>query len=89
MVAKLIDSLLIGLLTFVILAIFKFPYYLLIAFVIGITNIIPFFGSFIGAIPCTILLLMINPAKALEFVIIIFLIQQFDGNILGPKLIGD
>ena len=89
MVAKLIDSLLIGLLTFVILAIFKFPYYLLIAFVIGITNIIPFFGPFIGAIPCTILLLMINPAKALEFVIIIFLIQQFDGNILGPKLIGD
>ena len=65
MVAKLIDSLLIGLLTFVILAIFKFPYYLLIAFVIGITNIIPFFGPFIGAIPCTILLLMINPAKAL------------------------
>ena len=89
MVAKLLDSLIIGIITFVFLVIFKFPYYLLIAFVIGITNIIPFFGPFIGAVPCTILLLMINPTKAFEFIILIVLIQQFDGNILGPKLIGD
>jgi len=89
MVAKLLDSLIIGIITFIILVIFKFPYSLLIAFVIGVTNIIPFFGPFIGAIPVTIVLLMIDPTKALEFVIIIFLIQQFDGNILGPKLIGD
>ena len=89
MVAKLLDSLIIGIITFVFLVIFRFPYYLLIAFVIGITNIIPFFGPFIGAVPCTILLLMINPTKAFEFIILILLIQQFDGNILGPKLIGD
>ncbi len=89
MVAKLLDSLIIGILTFIILSIFKIPYTVLIAFVVGVTNIIPFFGPFIGAIPCIVLLLIISPAKAIEFAIIIFLIQQFDGNILGPKLIGN
>jgi len=89
MVAKLIDSLIIGIITFIALIILGIPYALLIAFVVGVTNIIPFFGPFIGAIPCTILLLMISPARALEFIFLIFLIQQFDGNILGPKLIGD
>ena len=84
MIAKLIDSLIIGILTFILLIIFKIPYALLIAF-----NIIPFFGPFIGAIPCIALLLMINPTKALVFGILILIIQQFDGNILGPKLIGD
>ena len=89
MVARLIDSLIIGIITFIVLSIFKIPYALLIAFVVGITNIIPFFGPFIGAIPSIILLLIVNPTKALEFGIIILIIQQFDGNILGPKLIGN
>ena len=89
MVARLIDSLIIGIITFVILIIFKIPYAFLISLIVGITNIIPFFGPFIGAIPSIILLLMISPAKALEFGIIILIIQQFDGNILGPKLIGN
>ncbi len=89
MVARLIDSLIIGVLTFVVLIIFKIPYAFLIALLVGITNVIPFFGPFIGAIPSIVLLLMINPTKALEFGIIILIIQQFDGNVLGPKLIGD
>ena len=71
------------------MSIFRIPYTLLISIVIGITNIIPFFGPFIGAIPSIVLLLIIDPTKALEFAVIIFLIQQFDGNILGPKLIGN
>ncbi len=89
MVAKIIDSILIGILTFIIISIFKIPYALIISVIVGITNIIPYFGPFIGAIPCIGLLLLINPTKSLTFAILIFLIQQFDGNILGPKLIGN
>lgn len=89
MVAKIIDSLIIGVLTFVIISIFRIPYALIISVIVGITNIIPYFGPFIGAIPCIGLLLVIDPAKSLTFAILIFLIQQFDGNILGPKLIGN
>lgn len=87
--AKIIDSIIIGILTFIIASIFKIPYALVISVIVGITNIIPYFGPFIGAIPSALLLLLINPAKCLTFVIIIFIIQQFDGNILGPKLIGN
>lgn len=89
MVAKIIDSLIIGVLTFAIISIFKVPYALIISVIVGITNIIPYFGPFIGAVPCAALLLLISPAKSLTFIILIFLIQQFDGNILGPKLIGN
>lgn len=89
MVAKIIDSVLIGILTFLVISIFKIPYALIISVIVGVTNIIPYFGPFIGAIPCAALLLLIDPAKSLTFVILILLIQQFDGNILGPKLIGD
>lgn len=89
MVAKIIDSLLIGVITFVILALFKIPYALVISVIVGVTNIIPYFGPFIGAVPCALLLLLIDPTKSLTFVILILLIQQFDGNILGPKLIGN
>lgn len=89
MIAKIIDSLIIGILTFIIISIFKIPYALIISVIVGVTNIIPYFGPFIGAIPCATLLLMIDPAKAITFIILIFLIQQFDGNILGPKLIGN
>ena len=87
--AKIIDSLIIGVLTFIVISIFRVPYALLIAVIVGVTNVIPYFGPFIGAIPCAALLLMIDPSKCLTFIILIFLIQQFDGNVLGPKLIGN
>jgi predicted PurR-regulated permease PerM len=89
LVAKLIDSLIIGVLTFIVLSIFNIPYALIISLIVGVTNIIPYFGPFIGAIPSIVLLLMISPTKAIEFGVIILVIQQFDGNILGPKLIGN
>lgn len=86
---KILDSLIIGILTFIILTIFKMPYILLISVVIGITNIIPFFGPFFGAIPSVIIILCVSPIKALWFIGIILVIQQIDGNIIGPKILGD
>lgn len=86
---KIIDSAIIGVLTFVVLTIFKMPYVLLISVIIGITNIIPFFGPFFGAIPATIIILFVSPLKALWFILIIIVIQQLDGNIIGPKILGD
>lgn len=86
---KILDSFIIGVLTFIVLAIFKIPYTVLVSFIIGITNIIPFFGPFIGAIPSAILILFVSPIKALWFLIIILIIQQIDGNIIGPKILGD
>ncbi|MBY0756892.1 AI-2E family transporter [Clostridium sardiniense] len=86
---KILDSLIIGVLTFVILTIVKMPYTLLISVIIGITNIIPFFGPFIGAIPSIIIVLFVSPIKALWLAIIILIIQQIDGNIIGPKILGD
>ncbi len=89
LIGKVVDSAIIGLITGVVLAIMKMPYALILAVVIGITNIIPFFGPFIGAVPCTILIFLVSPFKALQFVIYIVIIQQFDGNILGPKILGN
>ena len=89
MTAKVIESFIIGVIAFIAMVIFKLPYALVISVIVGVTNIIPYFGPIIGAIPCALLLLMIDPAKALTFIILIFLIQQFDGNILGPKMIGN
>ena len=86
---KILDSSIIGVLTFIVLTIFKMPYILLISVIIGITNIIPFFGPFIGAVPCFIIILFISPTQALWFLLIIFIIQQLDGNIIGPKILGD
>lgn len=86
---KIIDSLIIGILTFVILTITKMPYTVLISVITGITNIIPFFGPFFGAIPSTIIILFVSPGKALWFILIIIIIQQLDGNIIGPKILGD
>lgn len=86
---KLLDSLIIGVITFVVMSILKLPYVLLISVIIGITNIIPFFGPFIGAIPSTILILLVSPLQAVYFVIFILVLQQFDGNILGPKILGE
>lgn len=88
LIAKIIDSLIIGFLTFIILSIFSIPYTLIISLIVGFTNIIPYFGPIIGAIPCIIFLAIVNPTKSIIFTILVLLIQQFDGNILGPKLIG-
>lgn len=85
---KVLDSLIIGILCFIGMSILNMPYVMLISVVVGITNIIPFFGPFIGAIPSTLLILLIDPLKALYFVIFILVLQQFDGNILGPKILG-
>ena len=86
---KLVDSLIIGLITFICCTIFDFPYTALIAMIIGVTNIIPFFGPFIGAIPSALLILLVSPVKFLYFCIFVFVLQQFDGNILGPKILGE
>ena len=86
---KLLDSLIIGIITFVVLFIVRMPYAVLISVIIGVTNVIPFFGPIIGAIPCALILLFEDPLKALLFIIIIIIIQQFDGNLLGPKILGD
>lgn len=83
---RLLDSLIIGIICFIGMAILRMPYAVLISVVVGVTNIIPFFGPFIGAIPSTILILTVDPKKAFWFVIFIIILQQFDGNILGPRI---
>ena len=86
---KLIDSAIIGVICFVVTSLLKMPFALLISVIVGVTNIIPFFGPFIGAIPSIMILLIIDPWSALEFGIFVIILQQFDGNILGPKILGD
>lgn len=89
LMGKILDSAIIGMLTFFILTICKMPYVILISVIVGITNIIPFFGPFIGAVPSFIIILFVSPVKALWFLVIILIIQQIDGNIIGPKILGD
>ena len=86
---KLIDSAIIGVLCFVLNLILRIPYNILIAVVVGVTNIIPFFGPIIGAVPCVMILIIVDPWAALRFGILVIALQQFDGNILGPKILGD
>lgn len=86
---KLLDSLIIGLICMVVTGIMEMPYAALVSVVIGVTNIIPFFGPFIGAIPTAILILVVSPIKCVYFIIFILILQQFDGNILGPKILGN
>ena len=86
---KLIDSLIIGLLCFIGTTCLVLPYPLLVSVIVGVTNIIPFFGPYLGAIPSALIILMVDPKKALIFVIFILILQQFDGNFLGPKILGD
>ena len=88
-VGKIIDSAIIGVLSFIVFTIFDMPYTTLISVVIGVTNVIPFFGPFIGAIPCALLILLVDPVKAIVFSILILAIQQLDGNVIGPKVLGD
>ncbi len=87
-IGKLIDSLIIGIICFVCMTIMKMPYPLLIAVVVGLTNVIPFFGPFMGAIPSAILIFFVSPLQCLYFIIFVLILQQFDGNLLGPKILG-
>ena len=86
---KIMDSAIIGVLCYIGCLIFKFPSALLVSVIIGVTNVIPFFGPFIGAIPATLLILIQNPIKALWFVLFVLVLQQLDGNIIGPKILGN
>ena len=86
---KLLDSAIIGLICYICCVILNMPYALLVSVIVGVTNIIPFFGPFIGAIPCAIIILMVSPIKCLIFIVFIFILQQVDGNIIGPKILGN
>ena len=86
---KLLDSLIIGILCFIGCSILKMPYTPLVSVVVGVTNVIPFFGPFLGAIPSAFLILLVSPLKCLYFIIFIILLQQLDGNVIGPKILGD
>ena len=86
---KIVDSLLVGVLTFIIMSIAGVPYTILISVVIGVTNIIPFFGQYIGIIPSAILVFIANPVKGIIFLVLIIILMQFDGNVLGPKILVD
>lgn len=88
-IGKIIDSIIIGFLCFAIMYIVKLPYAVFVSLIIGVTNIIPFFGPFIGGIPCIILIFLNSPIQGLYFAIIVLALQQFDGNILGPKILGN
>ena len=86
---KLVDSAIIGVLCYIGCTVFKFPNALLVSAIVGITNVIPFFGPFIGAVPATILIMLENPVKGLWFIVFVFGLQQLDGNVIGPKILGD
>lgn len=89
LLGKLLDSLIIGILCFIGTSLLRLPYTLLVSVVIGVTNVIPFFGPFLGAVPCGLLILLTSPIKCVYFIIFILALQQFDGNILGPKILGN
>ena len=86
---KIVDSAIIGVLCYIGCLIFKFPNPLLVAAIVGVTNVIPFFGPFLGAIPATILILIEDPMKAVWFVLFVLALQQLDGNVIGPKILGE
>lgn len=86
---KLLDSLIIGIICYIVLYIIKMPYTLLVSVIVGVTNVIPFFGPIIGAIPSIFLILLVDPLYALYFAIFVVILQQVDGNIIGPKILGD
>lgn len=85
---KLLDSLIIGMLCFICTSLMNMPYAVLISTIVGVTNIIPFFGPFIGAVPSAILILTVNPLQCFYFILFIFVLQQVDGNIIGPAILG-
>lgn len=87
-VGKIIDSIIIGFICFAGTSILQMPYALLVSVIVGVTNIIPFFGPYLGAIPSAILILMVNPIKCIYFIIFILILQQLDGNFIGPSILG-
>ena len=86
---KILDSAIIGVLCYIGMSFLNMPYTLLISVIIGVTNVIPFFGPYLGAIPSIFLILLVSPLQAIYFAIFILILQQFDGNILGPKILGE
>lgn len=86
---KILDSAIIGVLCYIVLSIMQMPYTLLVSVIVGVTNIIPFFGPFIGGIPSAIIIALASPIQGLYFVIFVIVLQQLDGNIIGPKILGD
>ncbi|MGM9684143.1 MAG: AI-2E family transporter [Eubacteriales bacterium] len=88
-IGKILDSVIIGIITLIALALFRIPYALLVSVIVGVTNIIPVFGPFIGAIPSALIIFIASPKKALIFIILILVIQQIDGNVIGPKILGN
>lgn len=88
-IGKIIDSLIIGCICFVCLYILRMPYVVLVSVIVGVTNVIPFFGPYIGAIPSAVLIFLTDPIKGIYFIIFIIILQQVDGNIIGPKILGD
>ncbi|MDO4555146.1 MAG: AI-2E family transporter [Lachnospiraceae bacterium] len=86
---KILDSAIIGILSFICLSFMDMPYTLLISVIVGVTNVIPFFGPYIGAIPSALIILLVDPIKAVYFLIFILILQQVDGNIIGPKILGE
>ena len=88
-IGKIIDSAIIGVLCFIGVSLLNMPYALLVSVFVGVTNVIPYFGPFIGAIPSAILIMIVDPMKGLYFIIFILLLQQLDGNIIGPTILGD
>ncbi len=86
---KLLDSLIVGIICFVCLKVMNMPYALLVSVIVGVTNIIPMFGPFIGAVPSAFLILLVSPAKCVAFLVFIVILQQVDGNIIGPRILGN
>jgi len=86
---KILDSTIIGILCFIGMSIFDMPSAMLVSVIVGITNVIPYFGPFIGAFPGALIVFLDSPIMALWFLVFILVLQQFDGNILGPKILGD
>lgn len=88
-VGKIIDSTIIGVICYVSMLILKMPYPMLVSVIIGVTNVIPVFGPYIGAVPTVIIIFLTNPMQGIYFLIFVFILQQIDGNIIGPKILGD
>ena len=88
-IGKIIDSAIIGVLCYLGMLILKLPYPALVATVVGVTNVIPFFGPIIGAVPSALLILLVNPLQAFYFVIFVIVLQQVDGNVIGPRILGN
>ena len=86
---KIVDSTIIGIICFIAMWIFKLPYAFLVSVIVGVTNVIPVFGPYIGAIPSAFLILLVSPVQCVYFVIMIVVLQQLDGNIIGPAILGE